>query len=131
MRREALRAGEPIAADPESFLNLVHIDDAAEAAVVALRAPKTGPRYLVSDDRPVTRREFYDRLAGALDAPPPTFKAPTDDGPVRGDASKRVSNRRIKDELAWSPQYPDITTGIPAALAEEQADPVGPGLDAP
>ncbi|WP_152050733.1 SDR family oxidoreductase [Tautonia marina] len=119
MRREALRLGQPIAADPESYLNLVHIDDAASAAVLALRNPRPGPRYLVSDDRPILRREFYECLAEALGGPPPTFTEPSDDGPIRGNASKRVSNRRIKSELNWTLQYPDITTGIPASLTEE------------
>ncbi|MEW4567486.1 SDR family oxidoreductase [Tautonia sp. JC769] len=124
MRREALQSGTPIAADPESFLNLVHIDDAASAAVLALRSPRPGPRYLVSDDRPVRRLEFYGRLAEALGAPPPSFTEPSGDGPIRGDASKRVSNRSIKADLGWTPEHPDISTGIPASLAEEsrQAD---------
>jgi nucleoside-diphosphate-sugar epimerase len=126
MRREALQKAQPIAADPESFLNLVQIDDAASAAVLALRSPRPGPRYLVSDDRPVLRREFYERLAEALGAPPPSFTEPSDDGPIRGNASKRVSNRRIKAELGWTLDHPDITTGIPASLAGESPPPDRP-----
>ncbi|WP_169973247.1 SDR family oxidoreductase [Tautonia rosea] len=119
MRREALRSGQPIAADPESYLNLVHIDDAASAAVLALRTPKPGPRYLVSDDRPVLRREFYELLAEALGGPAPTFTEASGDGPIRGNASKRISNHRIKSELGWTLDFPDVTTGIPASLAAE------------
>ncbi|WP_158633524.1 SDR family oxidoreductase [Tautonia sociabilis] len=122
MRRDAISAGEPIPADPGSYLNVIHIDDAASAALLALRAQKPGPLYLVSDDRPVTRGEFYARLAEALGAPAPTFTEPTDTGPVRGRASKRVSNRKAKRELGLSLAFPDVSTGIPAALAAERGD---------
>ena len=119
MRRDALLAGKPIAADPDSYLNLVHIDDAASAAVAVLVAPKPGPLYLVSDDQPVRRGAFYGQGAEALGAPPPTFVEAEDRGPVRGDANKRVSNRLLKSDLGLTLAYPDVSTGIPAALASE------------
>ena len=121
IRRSAIAAGEPIASDPETHLNLVHIDDAAAAAVLALDAKAPGPLYLVADDRPVLRGEFYRLLAEQIGAPEPRFVAPDGDGPVRGDADKRVSNRRIREELGFRPVYPDITTGLPAALEAERA----------
>lgn len=131
MRRDAVRSGEPIAADPDSYLNLVHIDDAASAAVAALGASKPGPLYLVSDDRPVTRAEFYASLAKLLGGPEPRFTTPSAAGPIRGDASKRVSNHRIKQELGLALAYPDISTGLPAALAAEQGEHSGPAGSLP
>lgn len=121
MRREAIRAGQPIEADPQAYLNLVHIEDAVSASVLALtqNASKPGPRYLVSDDRPVRRGDFYSTLAELLGSLPPTFVTARADGPVRGDASKRISNALIKAELGWSPRYPDISSGLPAAIAAE------------
>ena len=56
MRRAALERGEPIAATPTKWLNLIHIDDAAAAAVAALDRGDPGRVYLATDDRPVERR---------------------------------------------------------------------------
>ena len=56
-----LAPGQPLArasrsrATPRRFLNLIHIDDAAEATVAALDRGTPGTTYLVSDDRPVPR----------------------------------------------------------------------------
>ena len=73
VRRKLVELGDPIPGDPDKLLNLIHIDDAASAAVAALSIPAPDPIYLVSDDRPVTRREYYSLIAKLLDAPPPRF----------------------------------------------------------
>ena len=38
VRRAMIESGEPIPGDPDKYLNLVHIDDAAQAVVAALDA---------------------------------------------------------------------------------------------
>ena len=79
-----LERGEPIPGDPQKFLNLIHIDDAAQAAsAAALEAARPEPIYLVSDDRPVTRREYYTRMATLLGAPEPRFDLPRPAAPRR------------------------------------------------
>ncbi|WP_422929967.1 SDR family oxidoreductase [Singulisphaera sp. PoT] len=118
VRRAALCGGEPIAGDPEKFLNLVHIDDAAQAVVAALDAQQPEACYLVCDDRPVHRGEYYGLAASLLDAPPPRFETPAPGSPeARRDASnKRISNRRLRQGLGVDLIYPDITTGLADAL---------------
>jgi nucleoside-diphosphate-sugar epimerase len=129
IRREALGRGEPIVGDPARYLNLIHVDDAAAAVVAALERARPGQVYLVSDDRPVERREYYTRAAEHLLAPAPRFEppAPGSSASRREEANKRVSNRRMKAELGVCLTYPDLTTGIPAALMAErdQEDPCG------
>lgn len=121
IRRAALAAGEAIAGDPRGFLNLIHIDDAATAAVAALGRDRPGPLYLAGDDRPVRRCEYYERAAELLGAPRPRFEPL-----AAGDrANRRVANRRIKAELDLTLAYPDIQTGLPAALAAERAADAG------
>jgi nucleoside-diphosphate-sugar epimerase len=118
VRRTLLERGEPIPGDPDRFLNLIHIDDAARVAAAALRAVEPERIYLVADDRPVTRREYYSVAAQAVGAPGPRF-APPQPGSVeaaRDATSKRVANRRMKRGLGITLLYPDITTGLPAAL---------------
>ncbi|MBX6314659.1 MAG: SDR family oxidoreductase, partial [Isosphaeraceae bacterium] len=73
VRRAAVAAGEPIPGDPRRFLNLIHIEDAASAAVAALERGEPEQVYNISDDRPVERGEYYERLTELIGAPPPRF----------------------------------------------------------
>jgi nucleoside-diphosphate-sugar epimerase len=120
VRRAMIEAGEPIPGDSDKFLNLIHIEDAARAVVAALDARSPLALYLVSDDRPVRRREYYALAAEALNAPPPRFIPPAPGSPeaARDAASRRVANRRMKEELGVKLAYPDATTGVPAALRD-------------
>lgn len=122
LRKACLERGEPIAGDPRKFLNVIHIDDAATAAVAALDGGEPGRTYLVSDDRPVERAEYYGLVAESLGVPPPKFVMPDPGSPeaTREESNKRASNRRMREELRVVLAYPDIATGIPAALAAER-----------
>jgi nucleoside-diphosphate-sugar epimerase len=121
MRREALLEGKVIAGDPEKYLNLVQIDDAVLATVAALDHGEGRSLYLVSDDRPAPRREFYTLAAQALGAPAPRFEPPLPGSPEasREESNKRISNAKMHAELDVRLKYPDITTGVPAAVAAE------------
>jgi nucleoside-diphosphate-sugar epimerase len=116
--RERLALGEPIAGDPDKYLNLIHIDDAVAATIAALDRGTPGRCYLVSDDRPVTRGEYANLVATCLQAPAPRFAAPAAETPAsrREESNKRVSNLRMKEELDVVLSFPDITSGVPAAL---------------
>jgi nucleoside-diphosphate-sugar epimerase len=118
VRRTMVERGEPIPGDRSKFLNLIHIDDAAQAAALALTTARPHPLYVVSDDRPVTREEYYSRMARMLSAPTPRF-APAEPGTAEAEreaTNKRVCNRRMKLGLVPALRYPDITTGLVAAL---------------
>jgi nucleoside-diphosphate-sugar epimerase len=120
IRRALLERGEPIPGDPARYLNLVHIDDAAQAAVAALDAAGPDPLYLVSDDRPVERCEYYALAAHLLNAPPPRYESEGSSpgkAAVGQDASnRRIANRRMRTGLGLELLYPDIAAGLPAAL---------------
>lgn len=118
MRREGLLKAEPIVGDPDKFLNLIHIDDAARAAIAALDHPEPGVLYLATDNRPAPRREFYTLAAEALGAPAPRFEVPEPGSAKAGrdESNKRASNAKIRAELGFEPLYPDVTTGVPAAI---------------
>jgi nucleoside-diphosphate-sugar epimerase len=118
-RRDALLAGHPLAGNPEAWLNLVHVDDATRAVVSASTFETVGGdggTWLVCDDRPVQRKEYFGRLAELCGAPPPTFDPARDSSRIDG-LGKRCRNQRMKDELRVELQYPDIESGLRAALS--------------
>ncbi len=122
VRKALVERGEVLGGDPSKYLNLIHLDDAAGASLAAFDRGEGGRTYLACDDRPVERREYYDLVARCLGAPSPRFVLPAPEGleARREETNKRVSNRRLRSELGVNLTYPDITTGVPAALLAEK-----------
>jgi nucleoside-diphosphate-sugar epimerase len=112
IRRAAVERGEPIAADPDGWLNLIHVEDGAAAVVAAAERGEPGRTYNVADDRPLTRREFYTELATRLGAPAPRFV------PAAERTNRRVSNRRLREELGVELQFPDFRAGLRDAIGD-------------
>lgn len=121
---EKLRAGEPIPAVSEGYLNLIHVEDAAATVIAAEarrepRPPKRSPSvYCVSDGFPVERGEYYREVARLIGAAPPTFVKPDLNSPraARAEANRRVKNTRMLAELGVELQYPDYRSGLAAIL---------------
>ncbi|RLS38519.1 MAG: SDR family oxidoreductase [Planctomycetota bacterium] len=111
-RVDQLQANEPIGGNPEAWLNLIHGDDAARACVAALKAAKPSPLYLVSDDRPHLRREYFTELAQQVGAPPPVFSGASSSRHTADGLNKRCRNNKIKSELQLEWVYPDISRGL-------------------
>ncbi len=111
-----IRAGEPVPAEPEAYLNLIHIDDAAQVAVLAAQAEQSSACYCVSDGHPVLRKDFYVELARLLEAPAPTFASPDVSATPtrRGSCAKRISNARLLSELPMRLEYPSYMEGLAA-----------------
>jgi nucleoside-diphosphate-sugar epimerase len=111
---EALRSGRVIAADPEVFLNLIHVTDAARVVIGAAESEAPSRLYLVADGQPVVRREFYQRLAALLHVPAPVFD-PTKAPRQRG--NRRIRNDRMRRGLKTELLYPDYRAGLEAIVA--------------
>ena len=114
----AIRAGQPIPAPSDGWLNLIHVDDAAPI-VLAAEARADLPRtYNVSDGHPAVRREYYEELARLLNAPPPKFVEPDANSPVaaRAGGDKRVDNARMRAELGVELRYPSFREGLAAIV---------------
>lgn len=127
-QREPLLAGQPLNVPSAGYLNLIHVDDAAQIAVLA--ADKLPPPQLlnVSDGHPVARADYYATLARLLNAPPPRFVssepagvAPTGPAARAAAADKRVSNSRLCERLSISWLYPDHVAGLAHCLAATSA----------
>ena len=127
-RMRQMRAAQPLNASPDEMLNLIHVDDAADVVERVAEASLDLPRtFLVADTQPVPRREFYQELAGRFGTPPPTFDPSAADAPRGGRSGghKRVSSRRLREELGVELRYPSYREGL-AAIAREPWGPDAP-----
>jgi 2-alkyl-3-oxoalkanoate reductase len=108
--------------DPDGYLSSVSTGDAAAAVVAALGA--AGGAYNVTDDTPVTKREYFVSLAAALSAPPPRFfpywvwrlAGSVGDSLKR---SHRISNAKLKRATEWQPTDPVVTAAWPTVLRQQ------------
>jgi nucleoside-diphosphate-sugar epimerase len=116
LRAASLLAGEPIAADPSTWLNLIHVEDGADVVVAAESRSSEGETYNVSDGTPVRRLDFYAELARLLGAPPPRFVQPAA-GHDRAD--RRVLSGKLRGGLGVVLRYPDYACGLAASVNKE------------
>jgi nucleoside-diphosphate-sugar epimerase len=115
LRRQALLNGEPLIGDADKWLNLIHVEDGAEAALAVEGRGRPGETYLVADDTPVRRREFYMHLARLLGAPAARFEPYPPGTVVPPEANRRVSNRKLR-MLGWEPRHPSYVAGLAASV---------------
>lgn len=122
---ERLARGTPALRDAEdTYVNHVHADDLAHMIVAALRHGTPNRSYNAVDDVPQKMGEYFDLVADSFGLPRPPRVAR--DEAIRVlppvlmsfmSESRRLSNRRIKDELRYRLRYPTVHAGIAAALA--------------
>jgi len=113
-----LLAGRPLPADPQAVLNLIHVEDAAEALLAAeVRGRRPGV-YNIADGHPVLRGDFYRHLAELTGCRPPEFISST--APTRRHRAghKRVDNRRMLEELQVRLAYPTYREGLASIVAQ-------------
>jgi nucleoside-diphosphate-sugar epimerase len=105
LRRPEIRE-RILAGCADAWMNWVRVEDAAQAAVLALRRGSRGRLFIVVDDAPVRRRDFYRHAAAVAGLPEPCFAGGS------GDLGKRCSNRRAREELGFRPQFPTYREGL-------------------
>jgi len=109
-----LSRAQAVDGDPDGWLNLIHIHDAASLVLRCL-ADHAGiaPIELGSDGTPVVRRTYYEFLAARMGCRRPAFSgAPA----VRGGASRRCDPRLTVERTGWRPMYRDFRVGLAAEL---------------
>ncbi|MEM8943717.1 MAG: NAD-dependent epimerase/dehydratase family protein [Planctomycetota bacterium] len=123
-----LRAGEPIAAPSEGWLNLIHVADGARIVVEAEKWSTTRQLQLpaheifcVSDGNPVIRGDYYREVARRIGAAPPQFAEPNPSSPAaaRAASDKRISNAKLRNEIGYEFRYPSYREGLAAILAAD------------
>jgi nucleoside-diphosphate-sugar epimerase len=117
-RRAALLSGQPVVGDGERWLNLTHVEDAAQAVLAAEQRAEPGGTYNVCDDCPIPRREFYAAVARLLGAPEPRFVPPPPGTPAPPHESthRRIANRRLREELQVGLRFPSYGEGLSASM---------------
>jgi len=101
----------------ERILNMVHRDDVIGAMIAALERGRPGEVYNVADDEPVSQLALFEWLAKHLGSPlPPLASKHTER--KRASTNKRVSNRKLRQELGYQLKFPTFRQGFTAELAE-------------
>lgn len=113
----------PLVGRGAGVFSFIHVDDAAEATVLALERGARGVYHVVDDD-PAPLREWLPELATRLGAPPPrhvpAWLARLGAGPYAiylMEQLRGVSNARAKQALGWSPAHPSWREGFAALHA--------------
>ncbi len=115
----------------ESYLNLIHANDAASAVVKCVMNYKNliGQTFNISDDKPVTSKELTHYLAKKLLA-----KEPKDVTPILGNrlvgkfeanillSSFRNNNDKFKQITDWNPKYKSYKEGFDEVLDDLKAN---------
>ncbi|MEV4949576.1 NAD(P)-dependent oxidoreductase [Streptomyces sp. NPDC053755] len=96
-RRRLLGGALPIAGDGSSWLSMVHVRDFAAAVAAAVEVRPPGMVFNVADE-PLREREYVERLARAVGAPPPAYARDLTPEP-----SQRVSSAAAHRVLGWKP----------------------------
>jgi nucleoside-diphosphate-sugar epimerase len=124
-----LEKGTPALVERDDvYTNHIHADDLAAACVAALRLGRANRAYNVVDDSDLKMAAYFDLVAEAFGLPPPprlsremaaTVLSPVQMSFMR--ESRRIGNRRLKEELKLRLAYPTVEVGIAEALAWRNA----------
>lgn len=108
----------------KGYVSAIHTDDVASAAIAALGVP-TGT-YNVGDDEPLLKREYLEAFTRAFGIrklrPLPAWLARVGGGSSSKAVTRswRISNRKLKEAIDWSPRYPSAREGWSAIAADRE-----------
>lgn len=113
----------------DAYVNHVHADDLAGMVVAALHRGQANRSYNASDDAPQKMGDYFDLVADRFRLPRPPRITRAEASAVIPEnlysfmsESRRLGNRRIKQELRVRLRYPTVHEGIAAAAPRQ--DPV-------
>ncbi|WP_297773629.1 SDR family oxidoreductase [uncultured Roseovarius sp.] len=106
---------------PGQVFSRIHVDDIAQVLEASILRPNLGAVYNLCDDDPAPPQDVIGHAAELLGLPLPEEVAfdEADMSPMARSfyaESKRVSNRRIKEELGVELIHPDYRSGLRALL---------------
>lgn len=121
---ERIRQGLPLVREAEApFSNRIHVDDLVQVCIAAMERGAAGSVYNVCDGHPSTMTHYFFQIADAAGLPrPPVIPLAEVAGQLSAgmqsymQESRRLSNRRIREELGVHLAYPTLAEGLPASL---------------
>ena len=104
---------------PGQVFNRIHVEDIAGAVMASLARPAPGAVYNVTDDEPSPPQDVVAFAAGLMGVPVPPdlpFESATLSPMARSfySENKRVSNRRLKEQLGYAMRYPTYREALRA-----------------
>lgn len=126
---ERLHKGTPALVDGDDvFTNHIHADDLASACIAAMRLGRPNRAYNAVDDTEMKMAGYFDRVAEVFGLPKAPRLSRSDAekllSPVQMSfmrESRRIGNRRLKNELNLRLAFPSVDDGIADALARRNA----------
>ncbi|GAA3728321.1 hypothetical protein GCM10022225_07150 [Plantactinospora mayteni] len=97
---------------------MVHLEDAAAAAVAALANGRAGSAYNVADDQPCTWTSYMQAVSAAVGGRPPLLlpngllRISPYLGTLMVRAGLSLDSSRAKRELGWKPRFPTVEDGL-------------------
>lgn len=117
---DRLRRADPVLRREEDvYTNHIHADDLAHACVLAMFRAANGRSYNICDDAELRMGDYYDAMADAFGLPRPPRASREECAARLGpmtlsfmSESRRLSNRRARQELRWQPRWPDVVEAL-------------------
>jgi nucleoside-diphosphate-sugar epimerase len=108
-----------VAWQPARYSNRIHVDDIVAALMAAMRKPQAGRILNLADDAPCSHKDYVCQLAAIIGAPEPIVLTPEQAEKEMSPAyldffrdNKRISNRKLHQDLLPSLKYPSFRDAI-------------------
>lgn len=121
------RGWRPLTAKEGGILNIVRVEDVANAVAAGMRGSGNGcETFNIVDDAPTARNEVVTWMGGEIERRGLGREGkgiPVAAPPWRRGRNRKVSNRKAREELGWRPRFPDYRAGygdLIDSLAEQR-----------
>lgn len=124
---ERIKQGAPVVRNEESpYSNRIHADDLARTCIAAAKKGQADAIYNVSDGHPTSMTDYFYRVADllGLPRPPSVSMAEARQRLTPGmlsfiEESRRIDNRKMREELGVELLYSGLESGLAACLPDK------------
>ncbi|MHB8746286.1 MAG: SDR family oxidoreductase [Gammaproteobacteria bacterium] len=117
---ERLKKSLPVLRENEApYSNRIHAEDLAHVCITAMQRGTPGAVYNVADNQPTTMSHYFNQIADALGLPRPPAVSMAEARAMLTPAmlsfieeSRRIDNRKLREELGVELLYPDLESGL-------------------
>lgn len=121
---ERIRQAAPMVQEAESpYSNRIHVDDLVTVCMAAMKRGQPEAVYNACDGNPTTMTHYFLAVADAAGLPRPPLISMAEAAGQISEAmlsylgeSRRLSNRRLTEELGVALRYPTLSEGLPSCL---------------